>query len=312
MTIHPGYVGIDVSKSTLDVFETLSGRSFKISNDLAGFSEHVDAWQRAGVFVLFEATGDYDRPLRKALSAAGVAFDRVNPSRARYFAKSQGHLAKTDKIDAMMLAKMARGWEAEPAVPVSADRERLGRLTRRRDQLVAMRQQEQVRLSECRDDEECSDSLDSHLAWLDEAIKRHDRQLKELVSHSDELAGQSRLLLSIPGIGAVAAAVLMALMPELGTRSSKKLAALAGLAPFNHDSGRLRGQRSIQGGRDRVRRALYMAAVAAMRGRGRLAEKYKALVAAGKKPKVALIALARKILTIANAVIRDRQPFLHA
>jgi transposase len=312
MTIYPGHVGIDVSKNTLDVFETVSGRFSRIANDPAAFCGHVEAWRHAGFFVLFEATGDYDRSLRQALADAGVAFDRINPSRARYFAKFSGYLAKTDKIDARMLAEMARSLRSEPAPPVSADRERLGRLTRRRDQLVGMRQQEQVRFSECRDEDEAGDSLKSHLAWLDEAIKGLERQIKEHVVGSGELAGQSRLLLSIPGVGAVTAAVLMALMPELGSRSPKKLAALAGLAPFNHDSGKFRGQRSIQGGRDRVRRALYMAAVAAMRGRGRLAEKYKALIAAGKKPKVALIALARKILTIANAIVRDGKPFLHA
>lgn len=311
MTIHPGHVGIDVSKSTLDIFELPSRRFFKIKNDLAALSEHVEAWQRAGFFVLFEATGDYDRVLRQALSAAGVEFTRVNPGRARDYAKATGHLAKTDKIDAKVLAEMARGLQFEPTLPVSADRERLGRLTKRRDQLVAIRQEEQTRLSECWDDESRG-SLKSHLAVLDADIERHDRLIKELVGSSDELVDQSRLLMSIPGIGAVTAAVLMALMPELGVRSPKKLAALAGLAPFNRDSGKVRGQRSIQGGRARIRKALYIAALSATHSRGRLGEKYKALIAAGKKPKVALIALARKILTIANAIVRDRQPYQRA
>lgn len=311
MTIHPGHVGIDVSKSTLDVFETLSGRSFKLKNASAALGEHVEAWQRAGVFVLFEATGDYDRVLRQALSAAGVEFTRVNPGRARDFAKATGRLAKTDKIDAEVLADMARSLRFEPTVPISADRERLGRLTARRDQLVAMRQQEQTRRSECWDDASFG-SLDGHLAFLDEDIERHDRQIKELISGSKELVGQSRLLMSVPGIGVVTAAVLMALMPELGVRPPKKLAALVGLAPFNRDSGKVRGQRSIQGGRARIRKALYMAAISATHSRGRLGEKYKALIAAGKKPKVALIALARKILTIANAVVRDSKLYQRA
>ncbi len=312
MTIHPGYVGIDISKNTLDIFETLDQRAQKVANDQETAEKLAKAWRKAGVFVLFEATGHYDTVLRKALLAAGVPFHRVNPSDARHFAKAARHLAKTDAIDARMLARMAQAMQPRPSEPISAEREQLAELHKRRDQLVAMRQQEQTRRTECRS-AGIAAGLDRHLAWLQVEIHDTEQQIEVLIAHSRDLTELCRLLRSIPGVGPVAAVTLLSLMPELGSRSPKELAALAGLAPFNNDSGEYQGQRKIQGGRSRVRRALYMAALAASHSRkGRLVEKYQSLRKAGKKPKVAFIALARKILTIANAVIRDRQPFQHA
>jgi transposase len=259
-------------------------------------------------FVLFEATGRYDRLLCQALEAAGIAFARVNPARARDFARATGRLAKTDRIDAQMLAAMAQSLSLARERESDPEREALARAHKRRDQLVHMRQQERTRLSEC-DDAALRADIAAHAQWLDAQIARWDAAIDRLLAQSAALAQDARRLRSIGGIGPVAATTLLALVPELGSLSPKKIAALAGLAPFNCDSGQFRGRRRIKGGRKRVRDALYMAAVSAARYNPRLKPLYKRLRAAGKPAKVALIAVARKLLVIANAVMRDKTQF---
>ena len=207
-----------------------------------------------------------------------------------------------------MLAAMAQCLHPEPAQPVDIDRERLARLHKRRDQLVAMRQQERTRASECA----CPDTnadISRHLTWLDREIDTIEARIETLIAASTNLAAAADLMRSVPGVGPVTAAALLALLPELGARSPKTIAALAGLAPFNVDSGQCRGLRRISGGRKRVRDALYMAAVAASRSKSRFATFYKTLRNAGKPPKLAFIALARKILTTLNAILRDQIAF---
>lgn len=185
-------------------------------------------------------------------------------------------------------------------------RERLALLHKRRDQLIACRKQERTRLSEAAD---LIDSLAAHIAWLDDAVRDIDRQIDALITEREALRNARRLLCSVPGIGPVSAVTLLALMPELGSRSPKSIAALAGLAPLNVDSGQSRGARQIRGGRRRVREALYMAAVSVTRTKSRFAATYRALRDAGKPAKLALIAVARKLLITLNAIIRDQQPF---
>ena len=309
MIISPGFVGIDISKHFLDVFDTGRSHGERLANSAEAAHTLAQRCAATGAFVLFEATGSYDGLLRQALVQAKVAYARVNPERARDFAKAAGFLAKTDAIDARMLAAMARSLRPTPAAEAAhPERERLTALVRRRDQLVATRAQERTRRSEGRDPEIAED-LDRHTAFLDDAIAACDKRIAALLHHAPDLQRMAKLLRSVPGIGPVAAATLLALMPELGARSPKTIAALAGLAPFNHDSGRKRGQRQIRGGRKRVRDALYMAALAAARSRSAFATFYKALRQAGKPPKLALIALARKILTVLNAMLRDQKPF---
>jgi transposase len=307
MRIHPGFVGIDVSKHHLDVFDAVEGAR-RVPNAAEPLAALAAGCAEHGVFVLFEATGCYDRALRQALEAAGVAYARVNPQQARDFAKAAGFLAKTDRVDAMMLAAMAQALEPPRQAPVDPERERLARLNARRDQLVGMRKQERTRRRECLDADVGAD-LDRHLGFLDEAIAALDRDIAALIANSPRLAEARRLLASVPGIGAVAASTLLALMPELGARSPKSIAALAGLAPFNADSGIHRGKRKIRGGRKRVRDALYMAAITAVRCSARFAHSYQALRQAGKPAKLALVALARKLLVVLNAIIRDQIPF---
>ena len=304
MIIHPGFVGIDVSKHFLDIFD--DDRSERIANTAENAAALAERWHES--FVLFEATGRYDAHLRKALEAAGVSFARVNPARARDFARATGQLAKTDAIDARMLAAMAQSLRVARERGSDSARDALARAHGRRDQLVHMRKQERTRLSEC-DDAELRDDIGNHIRWLGEQIKRWERQIEALMKQSEELVQAASQLRSIPGVGIVTVTTLIALMPELGRLSPKAISALAGLAPFNVDSGQFRGQRKIKGGRKRVRDALYMAAVTATRTDARLNAFYQRLRSAGKSAKVALIAVARKLLTIANAILRDRTQF---
>jgi|SRR5918995_901088 transposase len=304
MIIHPGFVGIDVSKHFLDVFD--DGRVERVPNTTESVAALAARWQKS--FVLFEATGSYDARLRKALEAAGVSFARVNPGRARDFARATGRLAKTDAIDARMLALMAQSLSVARERGSDSEREALARAHKRRDQLVHMRKQERTRFSEC-DDAELRDDIKMHIQWLGARIERWDVEIERLLKRSAALTQSARQLRSIPGIGPVAAATLLALMPELGTLSSKAVAALAGLAPFNVDSGQFRGLRRIQGGRKRVRDALYMAAVSAARSNPHLKAIYQRLRSAGKPAKVALIAVARKLIVTANAILRDKTQF---
>jgi transposase len=308
MTIHPDVVGIDVSKHHLDVFDAALERGERLGNQAEQIQALVARWADQARFVVFEATGRYDMILRRALDAAGVAYARVNPAQARDFARAAGFLAKTDAVDARMLVALGSALKPRPAPPLDQTRERLALLHKRRDQLVGMRQQERTRRAEI-DDADLADDLDRHLAWLDQAVADFDRRIAALIDAEPDLRQTKALVQSIPGVGPVTAATLMALVPELGQRSPKAIAALAGLAPFNHDSGKLRGQRAIRGGRKRVRDALYMAAVSASRSNSRFKTSYKALRDAGKPAKLAFIAIARKLLVTANAVLRDQQPF---
>jgi transposase len=308
MIINPGFIGIDVSKQYLDVFEGGGGRTERVMNTEEGLAPLVARWKDSGAFVLFEATGHYDARLRRMFSAAGIAFARVNPARARDFARAAGVLAKTDRIDARMLAAMAQYLSPARAADSDRDRETLALAHKRRDQLVHMRQQERTRHSECPEAANRAD-IEAHLEWLDGRIAQWDHEIRRLLAQSEQLGQIARLLRSIPGIGPVAAATLITLMPELGVLQPKKIAAIAGLAPFNVDSGQFRGLRRIKAGRKRVRDALYMAAVAATRSHTRFKASYKHLRAAGKPAKVALIAIARKLLVTANAVLRDKTAF---
>lgn len=308
MTIQPGFVGCDISKDHLDIFDDAIGKPERIVNEAAALAPLIDRWKDRNMLVLFEATGPYDACLRRELTAAAIPFARVNPARARDFARATGRLAKTDAIDAQMLAGMARALRPACEPAPSPQREALSRLHKRRDQLVAMRKQERTRLAAI-DDPLMAEDIEAHIDWLGSRIVEIERQTRDLIAATDQLSEDQRLLRSVPGIGPVAAATLMALMPELGTRSPKTIAALAGLAPFNVDSGRFRGRRVIRGGRRRIREALYMAAISATRSKHRFARIYKAMIDAGKPPKLALIAIARRILVTANAIIRDRTAF---
>jgi transposase len=308
MIIHPDFAGIDISKSHLDVFDGRLGRPERVDNTPAAAASMARRFKKQGSFVLFEATGRYDAALREALARHGVAFSRANPARARDFARASGQLAKTDRLDARMLAAMAQTLPFQAARPASPEGRDLAALQLRRDQLVSMRAEEKNR-REALSDAGILKSINRHIDLLSADIAAIDGKIAKLQASHPPFSNATALLRSIPGIGPVASSVLIALMPELGERSPPEITALAGLAPFNADSGTLRGKRRIRGGRRRVRIALYMAALVASRGHNAFAAHYRRLIAKGKPAKVALIAVARKILIIANAVIRDQRPY---
>lgn len=308
MTLHPDVIGIDISKDHLDIHDAESGTGCRIANTAAAIADWVERLAPRPCQIVMEATGRYDAALRAALAAAGIAYARINPEQARSFARATGRRAKTDAIDARMLAEFGRRLAPRADAPDDPARARLTALSRRPDQLVASRKQERTRRSEETEPLIAAD-LDRHLAWLDTAVADLDRAIAATIRASQTLAQEAALLRSAPGIGPVAATVLAAHMPELGRIDAKAAAALAGLAPYNNDSGAFRGKRSVRGGRTRVRQALYMAALAAARSDTVLGRFHQRLRHAGKPPKLALIAVARKLLTILNAIIRQQTPF---
>lgn len=307
--INPVVVGIDVSKATLDIFADGHGHQ-RIANAAQAVKAMIASLPRP-CFIVMEATGSYDALLRHELEQAGLPYARVNPEQARDFARALGRRAKTDAVDARMLAEMGRRFDLAPTPPDDPARQRLAKWQRRRDQLVAMRQQEKVRLADERD-EAFKAGLRAHIAQLDQAIAEAERALAALLAESPVLAQAEKSIRSVPGVGRVTAVTLLALLPELGSRSPKQLAALAGLAPFNLDSGEKRGQRRIRGGRRRVRQALYMAALTAARSNPRLKAFAQSLKSRGKAAKPVIVAVARKLLGIINAVMRDKTEFKHA
>ena len=309
MIISPRCVGIDVSKRMLDIFDDAIGTAERIANAPQAITEQVARWRCGNVLVVFEATGVYDRELAKALHQAGVRFARINPARARDFARAHGRLAKTDEIDALMLACFARTMAPAADQPPEPERNTLAQLAKRRDQLVQMRAQEKNRRSEAYD-RTMKESIARVIDCFDEEVEAIEAAIKALIKSKPEISEQARLMQSAPGVGPVACMQLIAQMPELGQVGPKQVAALAGLAPLNVDSGTYRGKRAIGGGRKRVRDALYMAALNAVRRDGPFRSFYQKLRTAGKPAKLALIAVARKLLTTLNAMLRDRKTYL--
>ncbi len=254
--------------------------------------------------VVTEATGGLERPLAQRLSAAGIAVAVVNPRHIRQFAKGLGWLAKTDRLDAAMIARY--GALAQPAArpPLSVAQARLQALVLRRRQLAREVNGEGNRLRRAAEPV-IRDSLMRHLAWLKTELAALDRQIAATLAAQPDASERAAILASVPGVGPVATSALLALLPELGRRDGKAIAALAGLAPIAQDSGKRRGQRRIQGGRGVVRCALYMATLVASRHNPVIRAFYQRLRASGKAPKLALTAAMRKLLVILNAMLRD-------
>jgi transposase len=303
------FVGIDVSKAHLDVAVRPGGAAFRLTNDPAGLAELAARLaELAPALVVLEATGGFELPAVAALRAAGVPVAAVNPRQARDFAKGTGRLAKTDRIDAAALAHFAEAVRPAPRPAEPAERAALEALLTRRRQLIAMRVMEGNRLASCAD-AAVRAGIGRHLAWLDGEIAGADRLLEEAVRASPAWRERDELLRSIPGVGPVVSRTLIAALPELGSAGGGALAALAGLAPYARDSGRTRGPRSVRGGRPEVRRVLYLAALSASQAAGPLGEFAGRLRARGKRPKVMLTAVARKLLVIAGAVVRTGRPW---
>jgi transposase len=302
------YVGIDVSQATLDVAVLPSNERWQLANDEPGLAHLVQritalAPQR----VVLEATGGYELPALAALGSAGLPVVAVNPRQVRDFARSMGQLAKTDALDASILAEFAARIQPKlRPLPDAQSRELSGLLARRR-QLIDMRTAESNRLAMAV--EAVRVEIREHLRYLDKRIKDLDRELHDRLRKSPLWREQEDLLRGIPGVGPILTTTLLADVPELGTIGHKQISALVGLAPLNRDSGRWRGKRSIWGGRGHVRAVLYMATLTAVRVNPVLAATYQRLLSAGKPHKVALVACMHQLLRICNAVLMHRTPW---
>jgi transposase len=306
---HPCFVGIDVSKAHLDVHVLPSGDSFRVGHDDAGFVTLIARVRPfAPTVVVLEATGGYEVTVAAALAGARLPVAVINPRQIRDFARATGQLAKTDALDARVIARFAEA--VRPiARPVPDEQARaLGDLVTRRRQLVDMLCAEQNRRRLLRD-RGLQGDLEAHIAWLDDALGRLEADLATLIRSTPIWREADELLRSVPGVGAVTSCALIADLPELGHLDRRRIAALAGLAPVARDSGAFRGRRMIVGGRAHVRRSLYMATVAAIKHNPVIRAFFHRLVAAGRPGKVAVIAAMRKLLTILNAMLRDRRPW---
>lgn len=296
-------IGIDISKATLDIHRLSDGKTKSFSNCPSGFRALSKFCAKPTVTrVVYEATGAYHGGLERALGAR-LPLIKVNPLQARRFAQAQGVRAKTDAVDAKMLAVMGDAFALEPdkpAIKIQHDlkelrafrsgliKDRTGIINRLKTQTLSItRRQSKARLAQ----------VDKQIADINAEVER-------LISSSDTLAHSMQILRSIPGIGAVSAATILIEMPEIGTLDRKKVASLTGLAPMTRQSGQWRGKSFIQGGRKIVRDALYMPALVAMRHNPDFKAKYQALIKAGKPPKVAITALMRKLIELANALIK--------
>ena len=309
MTSSPAFVGIDVSKGTLDVATRPDGTHRRVPNTDEGFDRLVALLcPLAPALVVLEASGGYQRRVVAALVLAGLPVAVVNPARTREFAKALGRLAKTDAVDAAVLAEFAERIRP-PARPVpDADAQKMQELLARRGQLVGMRTMEKNRLGTALS-RVVRRSIEAHLKWLDEQIDSAEKELDEAIERSEVWKAKGELLQSIQGIGPGVSRTLLFELPELGRPSREQIAALAGLAPMSRESGRWSGKRFISGGRAVVRGVVYMASHAARKWSPALKAFADRLEAAGKPAKVVLIAVARKLLVIANAILRDKKPW---
>ena len=303
------YVGIDVSGRRLDVHTWPRGEAWSVDYDEAGLSALTARLQALSVaVVVLEATGKVQAVAVATLAAAGLPVAVVNPRQVRDFARATGRLAKTDRLDAEVIARFAEAVKPPVAEVPDADSQRLSERLARRRQLVEMLTAEQNRLRSTQDPALCK-GVQAHIRWLKDALSKLEKELSATIRQSPLWRAKDELLRSVPGIGPVVSCTLIAELPELGRLGRRELAALVGVAPINWDSGARRGERHIRGGRAPVRRALYMAALVGMRKNEVVRAHYQHLRAAGKPPKVALVACMRKLLLILNAMVRTGQPW---
>lgn len=309
VTIRAITLGVDVSGAHLDIHLHPAGKARRLVNTPDGIAVLVALAIEWRAFVVLEAAAPWDQPLIRALEDAGAAFHRANPKRARDFARSAGLLAKTDAVDARMLALYGAALDLSPTAKVDPGRLKLRGLNARRDQLVEMRKAERTRLKGVRD-AVLINSLKAVIALLDHQIRSLNQRIADTVAKAPDLARDAAVLRSATGVGPVCAGVLLACLPELGKVDRRAVAALAGLAPIARDSGTFRGKRHVGGGRKRVRDALTMAALTAIRS-GRWKQTYNNLKTLGKAPKAAIVAVARKLLVALNAAVRNQNPVLN-
>jgi transposase len=300
-------IGIDVSKDKCDYYSTTdNSRGTVAVENYDEFVSHL-AKMKPDLVVL-EATGGYELPLTSRLFAANLPVSVMNPRQIRDYAKGIGVLAKTDTVDAKVIALFGKGGNAKPCRIPDAELAALKALVNRRNQLVTMQTMDKNRLQQAVLPR-VRKSLEKHLKTLNKEISVLDAEIIDLIKSSPILHEKEELLTSIPGIGETTACKLLADAPELGTMSGRQISALAGLAPFAQESGKWKGLRSIRGGRAGIRTTLFMSVITSIRGENVIADYYRRLKEKGKASKVAITACMRKLLTIANSIIKNKTPF---
>lgn len=298
-------VGIDVAKDKLDLGRSDSKSLLTVAHDVDGINQIVQQLRAARpILIVVEATGGFERLVLNALLDAELPVALVNPKNVRHLAKGLGILAKTDKIDAFVLVEFGRLASPRLAVKRSENEMELQALVVCRRQLTHVKTEQTNRLKRT-DSKAAINAIKSVLASVDKQIDKLDQQIRKLIESDDDFNSIDKLLQSVPGVGAVVSSTLLAELNELGSTDRKSINALVGVAPFNHDSGLLKGQRSIRGGRASVRSALYMATVTATRCNPIIKAFYKRLQAAGKINKVAIVACMNKLAGLLNAMLRD-------
>jgi transposase len=300
------FVGIDVAKAHLDVATLPATTARRIAYTKAGLGELVTTLGKLSpALIVMEASGGYERLCADVLAEAGFAVAVINPRQARAFARSTGRLAKTDTIDAAMLALYGERLQPKTRHKADPKRAHLAALLRRRHQLVTMRTSERQQLDPALLDPAIKPMITAHIAMIERHIVKLDTRIAQAIKSHPDWADIYAGVQEIKGVGPGTASTLIAAMPELGTINRRQIAALAGLAPINRDSGNSRGRRFTQGGRGTVRTMLYMAALSAIRSNAKYAGAYQAMIANGKPPKLAITAMARQLLIAINAVARD-------
>lgn len=308
-TIVERFVGIDVSKSTLDVCIEPLGQTLHVAYDEAGARQVVRRLKELSpALIVMEATGGLEVRIATELSIKGLPVAIINPRQARDFAKATGQLAKTDRVDAAVLAAFAKAIRPQARPLKDADTRALDDMVSRRRQLINMRVQETLRLGTAAS-KPLEKSLNKHIAWLDKQIAGIDTDLTKRLRGSDAWRTKDDLLQGIPGVGAVTTLTMLAKCPELGTLNRREIAALTGVAPLANDSGKHRGKRFIWGGRADTRAVLYMATVSAIRCNDTIKTFAERLKNAGKPPKVVIVACMRKLLIIMNSMLKNNTPW---
>jgi len=306
------FVGIDVSKDRLDVHVRPSGESLAVARDEAGIAALTERLKAAApTLIVLEATGGFEVTVAAGLAGAGLPLAVVNPAQIRAFARAVGRLAKTDRLDAEIIARFADQVRPEARPVADKDAQALGELVARRRQVVEMIGMERNRRRQAQS-ARVLEGVDRILAALCRELAALDREIDDRIKGSPVWREAENLLTSVPGVGPVTARTLIAEAPELGRIDRRRIAALVGVAPVNRDSGAMRGHRAIAGGRTEVRNVLYMAALTASRSNPVICDLYQRLRERGRPAKAALVAAIRKLLTILNAIIRDGAPWRNA
>jgi transposase len=300
------FIGIDISKTQMDVAVWDNEETWEFENEAEGWQEMVEiAKELKPSLIVVEASGGIEQRVVAELYLEELPIAIVNPTRVRNFARSTGQLAKTDKLDARLIAHFAQAVRPKVRPLRTAEQEHLNALVTRRRQVVQILTAEKNRRSTTHNT--LSKRLQQHIEWLNAELEGLDEEIEQYIQESPSWRKNAALLRSVPGVGPVTASTLLAALPELGTRNRQQIAALVGVAPLNKDSGKMRGKRRVFGGRAPVRRALYMATLVATRVNPVIRSFYEHLLAQGKEKKVALTACMRKLLVILNSMIRNQQ-----